>query len=430
MKVSSLYITAFLLFGAVALSASAQNVTLDATYIVDGNSEKNKEVYRSYVTLESLGMNQSVVMATNGADLILTFIRANKTGGEASSFSDLTLYGTNSAILATNRSSIFLEKCTINVHAPLATGVSSFGPGTVIRVKEGLVNTSRDRSAGAQSLGEGRLEIENATVTTAGNQSPAVVSRISGSLTSALNLRGGTMGIGSPIFSSSGEIEALKCRMESGGSQIASVEGAGKIKISECELASLNYIGFLIYTPDERTDKEKGLLDISDSRIRVKQGPLFYVSNTYAEIYLTANSVSLGSNDLLVASGNDWGVQGSNGGHVKLHASKQRLSGNVLVDSISSVFLKLEKGSSLSGTINNSGNMSAEVRLYIAKGASWTSGDSSWLTSIEFEESVEKGIKSIRSKKDIYYDADDSANLALGGREFKLGGGGILRPIR
>ena len=58
---------------------------------------------------------------------------------------------------------------------------------------------------------------------------------------------------------------------------------------------------------------------------------------------------------LITVTGNDgineWGMPGSNGGHLELICDHQTLSGDILVDSISNINLNLRNNSTYTGTI-------------------------------------------------------------------------------
>ena len=61
------------------------------------------------------------------------------------------------------------------------------------------------------------------------------------------------------------------------------------------------------------------------------------------------------------------------------------------------------------------------------KTSKWTLAADSYLESIQFEKTVEKGIKQINSKGyNIYYNPKNPANAALAGKTYSLKGGGLL----
>jgi len=162
----------------------------------------------------------------------------------------------------------------------------------------------------------------------------------------------------------------------------------------------------------------------------VAEGPVFLVTNNNnAQITLKGNSISSKSDDLMWVKADDWGDKGSNGGHATLWVNKQSLSGNILVDSISSLEVNLNKGAKLSGRINEQENRCARVHVKVGAGSTWISKGESHLTSIEFEQPLVKGLKQLKGKHTIYYDPADPANATLEGKEYKTGGG-VLRPIK
>ena len=409
-------------------SARAQDVSYSAIYRVDGKST-TEDTYRSHVNLESLDNNESAVLAVNGARLILTSVRVNKTGGVVSSQELRELYGVNSAVLATGGSNVLVETPTVNVHASYADGVTSHGSGTSVTVQGGLVNVTREISTALRAVGGGHLSAEKVSVTTLGNQCPAVSASQSGSKAVVKGLKGGTNGVSSPLFHVSGELTAYDCLMESGASQISTVEGSGSLTLEGCELRGGNYCGFLVYSSDARKDQGEALISLTGCKLTTKGGPFIYATNTEFRIRMEKNSISNGSRTFLCAQKDDWGDEGENGARVTIDAVKQTLDGDVIIDGISSVRINLGKGSSLNGSVNSENNPGAEARLYISKGARWNPRDISYITSLEFEEPIAKGIKCIKSKKDVFYDADDPVNSELEGKQFKLSGGGMLRPL-
>ena len=125
----------------------------------------------------------------------------------------------------------------------------------------------------------------------------------------------------------------------------------------------------------------------------------------------------------------DWCVKGSNGGHAVLTLEKQALGGDINVDSISSLTVQLKKGGKLSGNINKVENRCAEVRVKLSAGSAWTSKGDSFLTSVEFDQPLAKGLKQLKGNHTIYYDPSDPANAPLEGKEHKTGGGRLC-PLK
>ena len=92
-----------------------------------------------------------------------------------------------------------------------------------------------------------------------------------------------------------------------------------------------------------------------NSTIITNQGDSFYVTNTTAEINLENNQITNNDNtsNFLRIQKDSWGNSGSNGGTVTLNLTNQKATGNIVVDSISSLTMNLTNNSSFEGAINN-----------------------------------------------------------------------------
>lgn len=392
-----------------------------ATWYVDG--AKEKEQYRSHVTLECLKSDASVVYATGGVDLILTAMRLNKTSGAA--IDEYRSTGHNSAVLADGGSKVLMEMCDVNTHIAQADGIVAKGEGTSVTIQEGSVSVTRSESAAVNALDNATFAVDGTTVKTFSSQSPSYYAA-NGGVIALDNGKGENSGQASPLFYAApdGLITAAKCRMFANAWAIATLDG-GKVTLNSNELTAGSVCGFLMHGIGTRNDVT-GVLELTKNKITVAEGPLFIVTNTNARIKLSGNSISSSSRELLSVRSDDWGVKGQNGGHAVLNVGKQSLSGNITVDSISSLRLELEKGAKLTGSINGVENRAAQVNVVMAAGSGWTIKSDCHITSIEFAQPIEKAVKQIKGKYNVYYDAANPANAPLGGKEYKTSGGKLL----
>ena len=67
--------------------------------------------------------------------------------------------------------------------------------------------------------------------------------------------------------------------------------------------------------------------------------------------------------------------------------------------------------------------------MVLRSGSQWLVRQDSYISSLVFEKPVEKGVKQIKGNHTVFYDASNPANAPLGGREYKISGGGMLRPL-
>jgi hypothetical protein len=110
-----------------------------------------------------------------------------------------------------------------------------------------------------------------------------------------------------------------------------------------------------------------------------------------------------------------------------LTANEQTLVGNLVADNISSITAALQKGSSLTGSIN-SANTAKEVNLILDATSKWTVTATSYLTMLTNPSGISGSTITniIGNGHTVYYKA--SANSALGGKTYTLMNGGTLAP--
>lgn len=160
------------------------------------------------------------------------------------------------------------------------------------------------------------------------------------------------------------------------GSQIAGMEGLNHIKIYDSELSSTITDktasdpvanGVIIYQSTsgdaDTSTGERAQFQAVDSTLRskIESGAMFYVTNTSANILLSGTTLDFDSTKakLLQIAGNDannWGRAGANGGDVTFTGLGETLTGDISVDSISSLDLYLLDGTTYTGQIQSVAN--------------------------------------------------------------------------
>ena len=123
-------------------------------------------------------------------------------------------------------------------------------------------------------------------------------------------------------------------------------------------------------------------------------GDMFYITNTACNI--TLSGVALTNNDtdayLMRICGNSashgWGTSGSNGAQVVFSADSQTLSGNISVDTISTLNMTLKGNSVFNGTVNivenaqNGTAVSDNAVVTVEAGSVWNLTGNCTLTSL------------------------------------------------
>mgnify|MGYP002673988495 CR=1 FL=1 len=132
----------------------------------------------------------------------------------------------------------------------------------------------------------------------------------------------------------------------------------------------------------------------SGETLTAKNGDMIYVTNTHC--VLTLSGVTIQNEDadgaLLRVVGNSashgWGTAGSNGAQVEFTADNQTLNGDIVVDTISTLNMKLTGGSTFTGTISivdnaqNGTAVSNNAVVTIESGCTWTLTGDCVITSL------------------------------------------------
>jgi hypothetical protein len=274
-----------------------------------------------------------------------------------------------------------------------APGGNGGGPGqetvagtTQAEITNTKITTHADKSRGLDATYNGKIKASNIEIYTDGQSCAALatdrgegeVHVTNGDINTGVSK---TSGRGSPLIYSTGNITATNTHGTAYVSQIACIEGKNSIELSNCELtgygegnrkdgdAYVDLGGIFIYQSmsgdaDVGTSHFKATntkLTIPKESSVYKEAPMFHVTNTACVIDLVNSQFSFGSGTFIeVSSQNQWGNSGSNGGVAELNTQNEKIEGNVIVDSISSLNWTM-KSTELKGAINSTGNTTVNV---------------------------------------------------------------------
>ena len=357
-------------------------------------------------TYESTGDDENA-LRIDSAKVTLENVTVNKSAGATSNTEDGDFYGMNAALLATNGATVTIKNATVNSSAQNGNGVFSYGSGTTVNISSSKITTTADNSGGIQTTGGGTMNAEDLTVETSGNSSAAIRSDRGGG---TVNVSKGTYtsnGYNSPAVYSTANIAVKNATLTANNSEALVIEGKNSITLENC-----NVVGNMSDTKGSSSDENvhnvmiyqsmSGDADVGTSTFSMtggsltsKNGDMFYITNTHSVI--TLSGVTLNNKDsdayLMNICGNSashgWGTAGSNGAQVEFIADGQKLSGNIVVDSISTLSMTLKGKSEFSGTINivdnaqNGTGVSDNAVVTVESGSTWTLTGDSTLTSLE-----------------------------------------------
>ena len=331
----------------------------------NGVTEISSDTTNNLQTYSSTEGSQNALLVTNGTSKISN-AKITKSGNSNDENSDF--YGTNAAVLVKN-STLNIDGGSFTTNGSHANGVFAYANGT-INLTNTNIKTTSNNSGAIMVTGGGKLNATNVTAETDGNSSAPIRSDRGGG---TMIVNGGKYtanGIGSPVIYSTANVTVNNATLISTKSEGAVVEGKNSITLNNVNLTDTNttlngnsetYKNIFIYQ-SMSGDADEGLASFSakDSTITTNKGDTIFVTNTKATISLTNNKII--NNDstgafLRIQSGK-WGRSGSNGGDVILNANDQTINGDIFVDNISTLNMKLTNGSNYTGKIN--GNNTAK----------------------------------------------------------------------
>ena len=362
--------------GTAANTITEDTTVSTATYTSDGDDENALRVDGATVTLE-------------GVDV-------EKTGGASSNTENGDFYGQNAALLALNGAQVTIKDAVINTDAVNGNAVFSYGEGTTVNISDSVIRTQQNNSGGIQTTGGGTTNASNLDVVTNGNSAAAIRSDRGGG---TVNVDGGTYvtnGTGSPAVYCTADITVENATLTANSSEGVVVEGKNSVSLINSDVTgnmSNTYNGdsdenihcIMIYqSMSGDADLGEAGFSAEGGSITAKTGDMFYITNTDCTISLKNVAFTLANDTFLRVEGNSssrgWGTQGANGGDVILNAQQQKLEGNILVDSISSLELSMTDNSTFTGAINPDGD-GGTVNVTLDDTSTWTLTADSYVTS-------------------------------------------------
>lgn len=400
--------------------------TASAIYLLDGVTD-----VQNGLTYEAASADQSAIWVTNGGNF--TLLNATITSSGASSSSDnSSFYGLNAVVLANAGSHVEISNSRISSSGDGANGVFAESSGTEVILRDTTIDATGQYAHGVMATNGGKLTLSNVDLTTSGANSGVIATDRGGG---TIVMKGGTIaasGQDSPGIYSTGLIQVSDTDVASSGAEVAVIEGANSIELSNATLASSkeDKWGVLIYqsmSGDAEGSEGKFTMSGGSLSNTAVSGPLFYVTNTTGIVSLQNVDVLAQSGVLMNAASGKWGNDQTNGGHVELIGDHQTLQGDCIVDAISSLALDLRNTSTFVGAINSQ-NSTANVTVTLDGTSVWTVTADSYLGKLADSAGISgMSITNIQGNGfTVFYDA--TLNPELNNQVYNLSGGGYLKP--
>lgn len=362
-------------------------------------------------TFESTSQDENAISVNGGVTVTLSNISVTKTG-DSDGGDNTSFYGINSAIITKSGANLTLKNISVKTNATGANGVFSYGgstttnnsssDGTTITISDSSITTLKDNSGGIMTTGGGNMNAYNLTINTSGTSSAAIrTDRGGGNVT----VEGGTYttnGQGSPAIYSTANIKVSNAKLISNASEGIVIEEKNSVTIEDTELTDSNtklngksttYKNVFLYQ-SMSGDAANGNSEFTakNSKIITNKGDSFYVTNTTAIINLINNTIVNNDTEgnFLRIKSDSWGNSGSNGGDVTLNLSSQKVSGNIVVDSISTLDITMNN-SYFEGIINKE-NSAKKINLKIDENSTIKLTGDSYVTSFTNDDSTNSNI--------------------------------------
>ena len=384
---NGILIAGLLIPGAVYASKT-QSTSYSAKTTINEDTKVETSSYDS-----STG-GENALLVTNGK-VTIESISVNKTGDESGDNSDF--YGTNAAILVNDNGTLNIEGGEVTTNGSHANAVFAYTDG-IINISDTIIKTSSNNSGGIMVTGGGEINASNLTVETSGGSSAPIRSDRGGG---TITVNGGTYtsnGTGSPTIYSTADIIVNAAKLVSNVSSGVVIEGDNSVTLNDVELYAnntksnskgeeANYKNIFIYQSTSGDAKEgTGTFKSTDSTIITDNGSTIFVTNTTADITLENNQIINNdeNNIFLKATKARWGKEGSNGGNVILKLIDQEVSGDIILDEISTLTMSLEEESVLTGAINTD-NTAKNISVSLTSNSIISLTNDSYITSLENE---------------------------------------------
>lgn len=334
-----------------------------------------EEVSSDNETISTTTADENAALVENGGTLKITNGKLQKSGDDTNG-DNCNFYGINSILLAVGeKSTAYISNSALASDSEGSNAIFATDDATVYSEKNSIT-TSKGNSRGLDATYGGTIIADDMTIQSAGDHSASLATDRGGGNISVTNSTLNTSGSGSPLIYSTGAIEVSDVTGTAEGSQIAGMEGLNHIKIYNSQLSSTitNKTasdpvanGVIIYQSTsgdaDTSTGERAQFQVVDSTLhsKIESGAMFYVTNTSADILLSGTTLDFDSSKakLLQIEGNDannWGRAGSNGADVSFTGLGETLTGDISVDSISSLDLYLLDGTSYTGQIQSVAN--------------------------------------------------------------------------
>ena len=376
----------------------SQNLVLpNSTYDYTNYKATSTNQILSEETLSSSTSDQSVVYITQ-SDITIDNSELNKASGDSSETENSEFYGVNAAVLV-NGGGLTMTDGKITTAAKGANSLCATNGGKVTITGTEIISTGESSARGLHATYGGEITASEVKISSTGGSCATLATDRGEGTVICTECTLSTAGAGSPLIYSTGIITVSGTTGTATGAQAVVVEGKNSAKISDSSSLNcyglpnaekdIDICGVMLYQSmsgdaDSGTSTftcQSSTISIDSSSRVYSTAPMFFITNTDAEINTEGCTYTYGSSIFLKAAGTSrWGTSGSNGGVVTLNLKNQNIKGNFVVDESSGLTINLEN-SSIEGIINGD-KTGAKVAIVLDSNSKITLTGNSYYTSL------------------------------------------------
>ncbi|MET9495514.1 hypothetical protein [Streptomyces sp. NPDC006552] len=346
--------------------------------------------------------DRSALVVSGSGQLSTRDSKIGKKGSTTSVAASLD-HGLNAAALARDGGRLTLSGGKLVTTGKGATAVFATGEDARATLSANSIRTSGTAARGVAASHGGVLGLTYVQIATAGAQAPPVAAGPGGA---RVTVSGGTMtsaGCGSPGVRTAGDVAVKGTLFDLANSEAFTVESGGSLALRDVRATAA--AGGVVLRGEDTAS-----FTMTGGSLQVAEGDLFSVRGADADIALAGHA------ELKAKGGALLRVRDQ--GRVTFGADDERLKGDVLV-SDGSATLDLTGSSKLDGAV-------AGASVKLGAGTRWSVAGNSTVKGLELRSGASVAGTIDGNGHTVTYDR--AASPGLGGKTYRLTGGGTLRP--
>ncbi|MEV1018755.1 hypothetical protein [Streptomyces sp. NPDC050264] len=325
--------------------------------------------------------------------------------GDTSSVDGSAGHGLNAAALARDGGRLALSGGRFTTKGKGATAVFASGKGARATLSANRVKTKGASARGVMASYGGELDLTYTEIDTAGAQAAPVATGPGGA---KVTVSGGTMtsaGCGSPGVQTSGDVSVTGTLFDLANSEAFTVESGGSLSLRNVRATAA--AGGVVLRGGGETS-----FSMSDGSIQAAEGDLFSVEQAVADIKVTGGAELKTKDGVL--------LRVSDRGTATFAADDEKLNGDVVV-SDGSAALDLSGSTKLDGAV-------AGASMTFGARTTWSVSGNSWVKGLELGSGAR--VSDVIDGNGYSVTYDRASSPGLGGKTYRLNGGGSLRPAK